>query len=397
MHETIESGKNRECCGCGVCAAICPVEAISLSLDENGYYQAHITKSCIHCGKCAQVCWKVRSIEQENFPDALHVYVGSHGNANIRFNSSSGGVGSAITACAIENGYTVLGAHLDCENMRVSHIAIQNLNEVEKIRGSKYVPSYTVSAFSQIPKSGKVLVVATPCQISSLRLAYGVSNPDMILVDFRCFGPSGYNLMDKYAYFLQTVDASGIQGMNMRAKKKNWHTWGVEVTFNDGVKYYKDKYTDLFSQCFNTFGAVHNACHYCTKFKNYSHADIRIEDAWHQMDKANKYDYKMGLSQIAVFTKTGEDFFQKVKPYLQLKEVPNTLRDHSFFSKGEPALLMELLSDPDKPLQKVLKEYKASFSVKKRIRLCLEKWVSLDRNIYIFARSIYKRCGKVKK
>ena len=44
-----------ECVGCGVCAIVCPKNAIRMELNEKGYFSAYIrTDLCINCGKCEQ-------------------------------------------------------------------------------------------------------------------------------------------------------------------------------------------------------------------------------------------------------------------------------------------------------------------------------------------------------
>lgn len=50
--------KNKDmCCGCGACQAICPVMAIQLQLDVNGFYYPRVeVKRCIICSKCVQIC-----------------------------------------------------------------------------------------------------------------------------------------------------------------------------------------------------------------------------------------------------------------------------------------------------------------------------------------------------
>lgn len=49
--------KKEKCCGCGVCVAICPLGAIALSRDEEGFEYPSINKEiCVKCGKCMKVC-----------------------------------------------------------------------------------------------------------------------------------------------------------------------------------------------------------------------------------------------------------------------------------------------------------------------------------------------------
>ena len=46
-----------QCCGCSACVESCPVKAISMIVDEEGFAYPSINKNiCIGCGICKQVC-----------------------------------------------------------------------------------------------------------------------------------------------------------------------------------------------------------------------------------------------------------------------------------------------------------------------------------------------------
>ena len=46
-----------ECCGCTACYAACPVKAISMEADEEGFEYPHIDEQkCIRCLRCIHVC-----------------------------------------------------------------------------------------------------------------------------------------------------------------------------------------------------------------------------------------------------------------------------------------------------------------------------------------------------
>lgn len=50
-----ESKKN--CCGCSACYAVCPVQAIIMKPDDEGFLYPEInTEKCIRCRKCLSVC-----------------------------------------------------------------------------------------------------------------------------------------------------------------------------------------------------------------------------------------------------------------------------------------------------------------------------------------------------
>lgn len=58
--------KKEECCGCTACCAACPVQAIEMRPDQEGFlYPAVMADRCINCYKCEKVCaFKAGQIEK---------------------------------------------------------------------------------------------------------------------------------------------------------------------------------------------------------------------------------------------------------------------------------------------------------------------------------------------
>ena len=49
--------KKEDCCGCTACYSICPLKAISMVEDEEGFeYPLIDQEKCIRCNKCIGVC-----------------------------------------------------------------------------------------------------------------------------------------------------------------------------------------------------------------------------------------------------------------------------------------------------------------------------------------------------
>ena len=50
--------ENKEnCCGCSACYAICPVNAIAMKTDDEGFWYPEIDGTkCVCCYKCQHVC-----------------------------------------------------------------------------------------------------------------------------------------------------------------------------------------------------------------------------------------------------------------------------------------------------------------------------------------------------
>lgn len=49
--------RQEDCCGCTACAAICPVEAIVMVSDQEGFEYPRVNEEkCICCHQCLKVC-----------------------------------------------------------------------------------------------------------------------------------------------------------------------------------------------------------------------------------------------------------------------------------------------------------------------------------------------------
>ena len=49
--------KKSDCCGCAACASACPVDAVSMVEDEEGFeYPIINAEKCVKCHKCIGVC-----------------------------------------------------------------------------------------------------------------------------------------------------------------------------------------------------------------------------------------------------------------------------------------------------------------------------------------------------
>ncbi len=369
--KSINAQSTFECCGCSVCKLACPIEeCISLPLNLDGYIEAIANEeTCINCGACQKVCYKYQDVFAHPFGENEATYTAIHKDDTIRFHSSSGGVGSALCSAALELGYVVVGAEFDFTSQKVRHVFIEKEGDISRIRGSKYLPSFTYEAFEKIEKNKKYLVIATPCQIGGLRKYFGDSAAwgDVLLVDFRCFGHPGYNLFARYSEHLKNdVNPSGIKKINMRSKAINWHQWGVAVEFADGKKYFKDKFDDLFAAGFRTGQAVHDVCLSCDMYKNATHADIRIEDAWAFVEAQSGDRRKNGLSQVGIFSEKGERFFEAAKKYLECEKVAFDYASAHFTKVKREPFFMESLRDSGKKLDEILALYWAKHPDRKR-------------------------------
>lgn len=67
--------RKENCCGCSACYAVCPVSAITMKPDDEGFLYPEIdSEKCLKCGKCLTVCvFKTDQTEKGFFRDRREV------------------------------------------------------------------------------------------------------------------------------------------------------------------------------------------------------------------------------------------------------------------------------------------------------------------------------------
>lgn len=107
---TIFELENNKCTGCQLCYNICPVGAIMMQENEEGYLHPIINDKCINCGLCAENCPQLR--KAYGFVDG-NICFAIQCDDQIRNRCSSGGVFKALADKILEEGGVVCGAAFD--------------------------------------------------------------------------------------------------------------------------------------------------------------------------------------------------------------------------------------------------------------------------------------------
>ena len=131
------------CCGCTACYSVCPVKAISMSTDEEGFLYPQINMDkCIECKICEQVCPLKLEKKSQNTP--LCLYAVKNKKEYERINSTSGGVFSVIAEYVELHCGVIYGAAFD-EQYKVTHMRAESQGEWKKFCVSKYSQSDIVN------------------------------------------------------------------------------------------------------------------------------------------------------------------------------------------------------------------------------------------------------------
>lgn len=317
----IKIEKKDDCCGCSACYNICPQNAITMEGDEKGFaYPVVKQELCINCDLCKKVCPILNQNKIENVP---YAYACINKNDKVRKESSSGGVFSMLAEEILKNNGVVFGATFD-SNYNVIHTYIDNKNELNKFRGSKYVQSTIGSCYSDVKKflnQGKyVLFTGTPCQIEGLKKYLVKEYEKLYTQDFICHGVPSPLVWKKYLEFRQKKINKKPVNIYFRNKDDGWKEFNMKFEYVD-FQYKENLKKDPYLQAFLKNTSLRDSCYNC-KFKKINRmSDITLGD-FLGVEKVlpEMYD-NIGTSLVIINSRKGEELFRNIKENIECKAV----------------------------------------------------------------------------
>ena len=316
--------KHYKCTGCRMCVQICPVKAIDMKENEEGFFEPIINKEkCIKCGLCFKRCPQLNDVKVGKKINSHKVFAMKNKNTEEQKNSSSGGVFSVLARYVLENNGAVYGACFD-EKLKLEHIRIDKQENLYKLRGSKYLQSNTKNTFelvkNDLNKGVKVLYVGTPCQIAGLKNYLGKDYEELLLVDLVCHGVPSQKLFDKYLTWLKKKNNSSIIEYEFRSKEKK--SWGLnlKVKFESGKERYIPANLDPYYKSFLNGSTYRECCYNCKYAKIERVGDITIADYWGiEKEHPDFYD-KNGVSAVVINTNAGFKAFENIKDKVEYRD-----------------------------------------------------------------------------
>lgn len=274
------------CTGCGACSVVCPCNAINISINNEGFWAPVVNADlCVECGLCQKVCYKYQ-FPTKHVVNIEHAqYFGTFSSdLHVHKKTTSGGIAYELTRWGIENGYKVLGVRYNYNDHIAEHIIISNIEDIDVLRGSKYLQSSPVPALTELIQEAKAcperkyICFGTPCQIFGLKLLIDqnkLSN-EFILVDLFCHGVPSYLVWNPYVANIQNR-LGAIKNVNFRSKVNGWHQYTMQIEGELG-SYTDYAYNDPFYRFFFDNVALNGSCYNCGFRKNKSAADLRLGD-----------------------------------------------------------------------------------------------------------------------
>lgn len=321
----ITINKKEDCSGCYSCASICPKNCIEMKTDNEGFWYPHVEEDlCVHCGMCERVCPIINKWQFNNSYNT--VALGAiNNNEEIRLNSSSGGIFTLIAQDIIKRGGVVFGASFSDDYSSVSHICVDSVPELEKLRGSKYLQSKIgdtyVQAREYLERGRLVLFSGTPCQVGGLYSYLKKDYENLFTQDIVCHGVPSPAVWKKYKELRELQSGDRISSVSFRCKESSWRSYRLIFEFSNGAKYDIAFQKDLFMKSFLANLCLRPSCYNCSFKALKRQSDITLADFWGVWEVCPELFDDKGTSLILVHSHKGDNLINRVNEQIIYKKV----------------------------------------------------------------------------
>lgn len=314
------------CTGCGLCAAECPKNCISMAVSDGfGHVYPKINQNvCIDCGLCQKNCPAIHPLDQKKADIA---YAAWSKDEEEYKSSTSGAVASVLSYYVLSQGGIVYGCAM-LPDVNVKHIRVDKIEDVKKLKGSKYVQSTIVEVIPLLKRDVKegrlTLFIGTPCQVGAVKRLFKVQPDNLLLVDLICHGVPSLQMLSKYVH--KVIPRQHYDKIIFRDKEGkyvlNVYAYGVLI-YSEKLdrKHYKGWYVSSFFEGFTYRDSCYK-CHYAIPERC---SDITIGDFW-GLGKKQRADeipeHRNGISVVLPITCRGIKVVEEIKPYMNIYKRP---------------------------------------------------------------------------
>lgn len=315
--------EKKDCCGCSSCIQKCPKNAIEMQANEEGFLYPKIDKKkCINCEICIKACPQLKKMKLTNtvYPKSYAMY---NKNYNEQLKSSSGGIFSAISNYVLENNGVVFGAAFD-SSLQVKHIKVDNKENLDLLRTSKYVQSNINGTYkdaeNELKNNRFVFFTGTPCQIAGLNTYLAKKYENLITADFVCHGVPSQKLFDKYIEYLSNKYHSKVTKYNFRNKeKKGWALVSKIETESGKIKYIEPGLDPYYSNFLR--GTTYRESCYSCRYTNCNRiSDITLADYFAITKIHADFYNENGVSLILINNEKGMKIINKISKNIEFIE-----------------------------------------------------------------------------
>ncbi len=307
----ILKSEKKLCTGCGACVNICPVNALHMEKNPQGFLYPTVDPDvCTDCKRCKKICPKLHAYQGNT--DSPQCYA-ARAKDTVRQVSSSGGMFTVLAQYVLEQGGVVCGAAME-QDFYVHHICIDCSEDLYRLRQSKYVQSDMGLVYREIGRyladNRMVLFTGCPCQTAAARNYFG-ENEQILYVDLLCHGvPSVQMLQD---YMQENFDLNEVDSVQFRSKQNGWRSDQLRIFYRDHTSQCIPWAESAFEEGFQRNISLRDGCEDCEFCGKRRQGDITIGDFW----RVEEYDPNLndgkGTSVVLVNNPRGRKILQQVK------------------------------------------------------------------------------------
>lgn len=311
-----------KCTGCTSCASICPKNAIHMQENSEGFLYPVIDEGlCVDCDLCRKVCpANGFAFTHPTEPDCYAVMASD----KMRRGSSSGAFFPVLALHVLEQGGHVCGAAFD-ENMVLRHRIVSRMEDLDCLRGSKYLQSSLGDTFRQVKvlleKGDLVLFTGTPCQIAGLTSFLKKDWDNLITADLICHGVPSQKVFDNY--LASEFPGEKVLHTEFRDKRDGWGNGYLTTTrATVSERSLKDS-NDSFLQAFFANVSLRECCYGCSYACMPRTGDFTMADFW---GVPKEMDDRKGTSLIFLNSPKAAQIWQTIRPaFMKVKKYPASL------------------------------------------------------------------------
>ncbi len=304
------------CQQCGVCEAVCPVQAISLRLRTDGTNDVVVDNDkCILCRKCVRACSSNVVNDYtgyfSTFPEKKY-YLGCNTDENIRRNSSSGGacrtlIIEALKADRVDGVYSLESTDV-YPFAKGRFYTRRNIPSYTEIPNSVYHSVPACREVNEIPECRRMMIVGTACQLRAITPVVRAKCEELISVCIFC---KQQKTLDS-TRFLAKVMGTAIAGDLKFSASYRGDGWpGIVKVNGSRLKWGRAAQVPFGRRLFTVPG-----CDICgDSFGILAGADITLMDPWNIRE-----DNALGETLVIVHSSAGSGILRGVEN-LHLDEI----------------------------------------------------------------------------
>lgn len=324
------TNNDSDCCGCRACEQVCGHHALCMKPNDEGFlYPVLDCSKCVECGLCEIVCPMMNP--EKTLHEEGKALVAQNTDVDDLKTSSSGGGFIAMAKYVLSKKGVIYGAAYQ-DGPIVTHQRVDNLKDLEKLKGSKYVQSDTCNVYSQIKadlRNGRlVYFVGTPCQVAGLKLFLRKDFENLITSDLICHGtPSPKIFQNTVNHIEKKLDADFVDYSFRDKRIRGWScssSSSYKIHTTGKLKYLNyNKDMEAYFKAFISGHLMRMNCYQCPFANTHRCGDITLADFWGVREYMPDFpSIHRGVSLFLVNSEKGKTLLDEVKGQFILRSIP---------------------------------------------------------------------------